>query len=107
MDMAGMYRLEDLVKLALREGAKELHFQAGSAPLMVSGGKSRALDLPTLTNEHVTELFCSFATEAQVEELRRCGDVGFNHQFQNSSRFRVNALMERENISVKMKLLAG
>ena len=93
------------MKLALSEGAEERHLEAGSPPLMSSGGKPRALDLPPLTNEHVTELFSSFATEAQVEELRRCGDVHFNHQFQNSSRFRVNALMERANIVVKLKSL--
>ena len=102
-----MYCLEDLVKLALSEGAEELHLEAGSPPVISSGGKPRALDLPPLTNDHVTELFSSFATEAQVEELRRCGDVHFNHQFQNSSRFRVNALMEREQTVVKMKYLAG
>jgi Tfp pilus assembly pilus retraction ATPase PilT len=103
--MAGMYRLDDLINLAASEGADEVHLQAGQPPVLVSRGQKRALDLPTLTGDNVVELFRSFATEAQVEELRRCGDVRFNHSFQNSLRFGVTASEQGENISLKMKHL--
>jgi len=104
--MAGMYCLDDLIKLAASEGAEELHLSAGQPPVMVSRSWKRVLDLQPLTSDNVGELFRSFATEQQVEELGRCGEIHFNHSFQNSSRFGVTASVQGENISLRMKNLS-
>jgi Tfp pilus assembly pilus retraction ATPase PilT len=101
-----MYCLDDLLNLAVREGAEELRVEPGKVPLIVVRGQPRALDLPPLTSEEVAELFRSFATGEQMEELRRCGDVHFNYAFQHSARFGVTASMEHENISLNMRQLS-
>lgn len=103
--MAGMYCLNDLLNLAVREAAAELRLEPGKVPLLVVRGQPRALDLPPLTSDNVVELFRSFATAEQIEELRRCGDVHFNYAFQHSARFGVTASMERENISLTIRQL--
>ena len=100
-----MYCMNDLMNLAAREAADELRLEAGRPPVMILRGKVRALDLPPLTEENVTELFRSFASPEQIEELRRCGDVHFNHTFQSSAQFAVVALMQQEHISLKLKNL--
>jgi Tfp pilus assembly pilus retraction ATPase PilT len=100
-----MYCINDLMNLAAREGAEEFRIEAGEPPVMVLQGKARALDLPSLTEDNVTELFRSFASPEQIEELRRCGDVRFNHRFQNSAQFAVLALMQHEHMSLKLKNL--
>ena len=97
--------MNDLMNLAAREGAEEFQLEAGRPPVMVLQGKARTLDLPPLTEENVTELFRSFANPEQIEELRRCGDVRFNHMFQNSAKFAVVAVMQHEHISLKLKNL--
>jgi len=97
--------MNDVMNLAAREGANEIWLEAGRPPVMVLQGKVRALDLPSLTEDNVMELFRSFASPEQIEELRRCGDVHFNHMFQNSAKFAVVALMQHEHITLKLKNL--
>jgi Tfp pilus assembly pilus retraction ATPase PilT len=98
-----MYCINDLMNLAAREAAEEFRLEAGRPPVMVLQGKARALDLPPLTEDNVMELFRSFASPEQIDELGRCGDVRFNHMFQNSAKFAVVALMQREHITLMLK----
>jgi Tfp pilus assembly pilus retraction ATPase PilT len=100
-----MYCMNDLMNLAAREAADEFRLEAGQPPVMVLHGKPRPLDLPPLTEDNVTQLFRSFATPEQIEELRRCGDVRFNHTFQHSAQFAVAALMQKEHLTLKLKNL--
>ena len=101
--MAGMYCMDDLLELSLREGAEELRLRAGKAPVMVMHGEAIAIDVPAMTAEDVTELFQSVATEEQLRELRKCGDIHFVYVFQNSARFGVTAIMERGAFDVKFR----
>ncbi|HEY5911174.1 MAG TPA: hypothetical protein VJA21_11280 [Verrucomicrobiae bacterium] len=103
--MAGMYCLKDLLNLVEVERAEELRLEPGKVPVMVVRGQPRALDLPALTSDNVAELFSSFASKAHLEELRRCGDVHFNHTFQNSARLAVTASMDHEDVCLKLKHL--
>jgi Tfp pilus assembly pilus retraction ATPase PilT len=104
--MAGMYCLNDLLNLTVRERAEELQLEPDKAPVIVVHGEPRALDLPPLTSDNVAELFRSFATAEQLEELRRCGDIHFNYTFQNSARFGVAASQEHQEIRLKLKQLS-
>jgi Tfp pilus assembly pilus retraction ATPase PilT len=103
--MAGMYCVEDLVRLASREGAEEVRLQAGRSPVLFLRGEAHPLELATLTGDEIAQLFRSFATADQVDELHRCGDVRFNHTFQGSSRFGVTALMDGPDIMLTLKNL--
>jgi len=98
--------MNDLMTLAAREAAEELRLDAGQPPVIVLQGKAHPLDLPPLTEDDVEELFRSFASPEQIEELRRCGDVRFNHMFQHSAQFAVAALMQREHLTLKLKKLS-
>jgi Tfp pilus assembly pilus retraction ATPase PilT len=100
-----MYCINDLMNLAVREAAEEIRLEAGQPPVMVLHGRARALDLPPLTEDNVMELFRSFASPEQIEELGRCGDVRFNHIFQHSAQFAVVAQMQHAHITLKLKNL--
>jgi Tfp pilus assembly ATPase PilU len=103
--MAGMYCLTDLLQLAVTESADELRLATGKPPVIVVRGQPRMLDLPELSAENVAELFSSFATVEQSEELRRCGDIHFNYASVNCGRFAVKASMDRESFTFRMKLV--
>ena len=104
--MAGMYSLNDLLELSLREGAEELRLRTGEAPVMIIQGEATAIDVPAVTTDNVTELFHSIATEGQLEELRRCGDIHFIYAFQGFRRFGVTAKMQRESFAVQFRNLS-
>ena len=101
--MAGMYCMKDLLELSLRESAEELRFRVGEAPIMVLRGEAVPIDVPAMTADNVTELFQSMATGEQLQELHRCGDIHFIYVFQNSARFAVTAMMQREVFDVTIK----
>jgi Tfp pilus assembly ATPase PilU len=98
-----MYRLNDLLRLVEAEGGEELRLEPDKSPVMVVRGQPRAIDVPALTSDNVKEFLRNFATEEQMEELRRCGDVHFNCTFEHSVRFSVSATMERESITLRMR----
>jgi Tfp pilus assembly ATPase PilU len=103
--MAGMYCMKDLLELLLREGAEELRLEVGEPAVMVLRGEPLAIDVPPLTSENTAELFRSIATEDQMEELRRCGDIHFIYVFQNSARFGVAAAIQRDDFNLKIRNL--
>jgi len=103
--MAGMYCMNDLLELVLREGAEELHLQIDKPPVMAVQGKPLAIDVPAVTADNVAELLQSIATEKQLGELRACGNIHFIYVFQNSARFSVTAAMQHEAITVKIRNL--
>jgi Tfp pilus assembly ATPase PilU len=104
--MAGMYCMDDLLNLALREHAEELRLQVGQPPIMVLQGEPLAIDVAAVTNDNVAELFQGLATENQLKELRACGEIHFIHLFQNSARFSVTARVQLETFDVKIRNLS-
>jgi Tfp pilus assembly pilus retraction ATPase PilT len=103
--MAGMYCLADLLHMTVKESADELRLATGKPPVIVVGGQQRTLDLPELSAENVVELFSSFATSEQREELRRCGDIRFNYMSVSFGQFAVKASTEQHHLTLKMKPL--
>jgi Tfp pilus assembly pilus retraction ATPase PilT len=103
--MAGMYSMKDLLELVVREGAEELRLQPGKSPVIVLRGELRTIDVRAVTTENVTELFRSVASEKQLEELHKCGDLHFIYLFQNSARFAVTAERQREDLNLKIRNL--
>jgi Tfp pilus assembly ATPase PilU len=101
-----MYCLKDLLELVVREGAEELRLEVGRPAVMVRRGEARAIDVPPLTSENAAELFRSIASEEQLEELRKCGDIHFVYVFQDSARFGVAATIQQDAFNLKIRNLA-
>ncbi len=100
-----MYCLTDLLDLAVRERAQELRLGQGKPPVIIVHDQSRTLDLPELTAENVADLFSSFASPEQTEELRRCGDIRFTYTSPHSGRFAVNASAGRQDFTLSIRPL--
>ena len=105
--MAGMYCLNDLLKLLQSEQAEELRLEPGRSPEMAVGGRIRVLDLPPIAGDEVGGLFRTFAPPEHLEELSRCGDVHFNFSFQRSARFKVSAFLKGQDMSLKLRRLSN
>lgn len=103
--MAGMYCLNDLLKLVEVEAAEELRLQPERSPEMSVDGRIRTLDLPPITGDEVASLFRTFAPPERLEELSRCGDVHFNFSFQHSASFKVSASLKGQTMSLILRRL--
>lgn len=102
--MAGMYRMEDLIGLLVREGAEELRLVPGTPPAIVAEGKPRAVDSLNLSLDELEVLLNSISSDKQSEELQKCGDVRFI-LIQNSRRFAVAATRSRGTLQVIIRNL--
>ena len=105
--MAGMYCLDDLLKLVESEHAEELRLEPGRSPEMTVDGRNRLLDLPPITGYEVAGLFRTFASHEHLEELNRCGDVHFNFSFPGAARFKVSASLKGQDVSLKLRPLSN
>ena len=105
--MAGMYCLNDLLKIIGSEQAEELRLVPGKSPELAVGGRIRVLDLPPITGDEVAGLFRTFASHEHLEELNRCGDVHFNFSFPGAARFKVSASLKGQDVSLKLRRLSS
>ena len=91
--------MDHLLTLLTIEQAKELHFRAGSPPLIVSDDEQHSLQGPPITDEDVAWLLRSLATSRQMRDLRSCGEVRFIYTRRGRIPFLVRAKVENENIT--------
>ena len=85
---------------------EELRLQVANSPVMTLRGEQRSLDLPVVTSDHVAELFRTIATDQQMEELEQCGNIHFIYVFENRARFSVTAVMQHQDLNLKIKNLS-
>jgi Tfp pilus assembly ATPase PilU len=104
--MAGMYSMNDLLKLMAQEGAAELRLEPHRPPSMLLHGKARVLDGPLITSDDVCQLFKAIATEEQGRELDTCGDVCFQYLSDRSEAFTVKAQLHEGLLSLRITNLS-
>jgi Tfp pilus assembly ATPase PilU len=103
--MAGMYSMNDLLKLLAQQGGEEVRLEPGKPPVMVLQGKPKVVDGALVTSDYVSELLRGVATEEQRRELDSCGDLHFTFVAAGSSRFSLQAAIQGENLSLRIKNL--
>jgi len=94
-----MYDMDHLLTMLTIEKARELHFRAGSAPVIVSDSEERPLQGPPITNDDVFQLLRSIATSRQMRDLRERGMVHFVYTRRGRSPFVVRATMKDANVA--------
>jgi Tfp pilus assembly pilus retraction ATPase PilT len=68
-------------------------------------GEPRTIDVRAVALQDVSELLRSIASDEQMEELHKCGDLHFIYLFQNSARFAVTAHRRREDVNLRIRNL--
>lgn len=101
-----MYRIQDLLKVMVKESADELRLEPGWPPIIVLHGTARVMDGELVTSDHIAELFHSVATEEQNQELTRCGDCHFVLATEHSDRFKIGAAMDGMQLKLTVKNLS-
>jgi twitching motility protein PilT len=97
---------EDLLKVAFKEGASDLHLVVGVPPILRVNGVILAIpDEPPLTDKRAEELVFALVTEEQKETFLVNKEIDFSVSFKDMVRFRVNAYYERGHISASLRLV--
>ena len=100
------YQLEELLSIAIRSRASDLHISPNHYPILrMAGALAPLLKKSKLSQEDTRGLAFALMTEDQQEKLLRQKEVDFSYHFGEKSRFRVNVFFQNEGISAALRLI--
>jgi twitching motility protein PilT len=95
--------MNELLQLAVDEGASDLHLPVGSPPLLRINGRLRPLDSPPLKPEDTERLMKSITSPAHQQRVRERGGTDFGFGFANVARFRVSVFRAKGSIGLVLR----
>ncbi len=98
--------LEDLLLVAIKENASDLHLNVGRHPtLRVEGFLTPLVKKPVLTAESAQGLAYALLNPEQREKFLKEKEIDFSYQFQDKARFRINVYYQRGVVSSSLRLI--
>lgn len=99
-------QLEELLELAVKEGASDLHISVGHPPaLRIAGSLVPLVKKEKLSPEDTEAAARALMTEDQYQRFLREKEIDFSYNFGNRARFRVNIFFQRANISCALRFI--
>ncbi len=89
----------------LDKGAGDLHFQAGSKPMLRIGGRLTPADAAETSDDDIRDVFRQMAFDEAQVRLNEDRSTDFSFEMPGRARFRVNAFHERGNVSLALRLI--
>jgi len=87
--------INDLLQLAVDEGASDLHLAVGVPPVLRIDGRLRHLEAPALTPDDTERLMRGITSPEQQQKVREEGGTDFGFGFGEKARFRVSVLRQK------------
>jgi twitching motility protein PilT len=101
-----MGNIIDLLRLASKKNASDLHLVVGSPPLLRIDGFLGSIDgMSPLSSEEISESFIQLTTPEQREEFQRTLELDFGYTLPGTGRLRCNVAQQRGVISFAIRLL--
>jgi twitching motility protein PilT len=101
--MANNIEMNDLLQIAVDEGASDLHISVASAPVFRIHGSLQPLDTPALTKEDTERLMKSITSPEHQQRLREQGGSDFGFGFSDKARFRVSILKSKGGVGIVLR----
>ena len=96
-------QMNDLLELAVQEGASDLHLAVGLPPVMRIHGSLAPLDAEPMTPEDTDRLMRSFTPEAHIQNLEAGGGSDFGFGFGDQARFRVSVFRQKGHVGIVLR----
>ncbi|MBM4148139.1 MAG: type IV pilus twitching motility protein PilT [Lentisphaerae bacterium] len=95
--------MNELLQLAVDEGASDLHISVGCSPTLRISGRLRPLDSPALTPDDTERLMKSITSPEHQQRLREQGGTDFGFGFGEHARFRVSVLRTKGSVGIVLR----
>jgi len=100
-------KLKELLSLAIREKASDLHLSAGHPPtLRIERMLVPLMKFPVLTGEDTMRLAFALFNEEQKQSFLKRKEIDISYKFNQEGRFRINAFFQSGDVSVAMRLIS-
>lgn len=98
-------RLDQILELAVRHGASDLHIHAGSPILARRQGELTPLGANVLTPEQTARLIDEILGDAERTKLASSGQVDFAYSLPGFGRFRANAYRQQRGVDAVFRAI--
>jgi len=95
--------MNELLRLAVDEGASDLHLTVGSSPVLRLHGNLNPLDTAKLTPDDTERLMKSITSPEHQQKIREEGGTDFGFGFSDAARFRVSVLKSKGNVGIALR----
>jgi twitching motility protein PilT len=95
--------MDELLQLAVDEGASDLHLTVDAPPMLRIHGDLQPLDMPALTADDTDRLMRSITSPEHQQAVRENGGTDFGFGFKDVSRFRVSVLKTKGNMGIVLR----
>ena len=102
---SGLIPMEDLLRLAVDEGASDVHLTVGAAPALRINGRLVKLEVRALAPEDTETLARAITSDANLQRVNEDGGVDFGFSFRGNDRFRVSVYREKGNLALALRLV--
>lgn len=99
--------INELLQMAMNDGASDLHLTINSPPVFRINGKLVRLNMPLLNYETLVELIKGTMNSEQMEKFTVTGELDFAYSIRGLGRFRVNAFKQRGMPSLVARVIPG
>ena len=96
-------QMNDLLDLAVQEGASDVHLEVGLPPVMRLHGSLAPLDAEPLTPVDTERLMRSITPENHIQNLESGGGSDFGFGFGDLARFRVSIFRQKGHVGIVLR----
>ena len=98
--------LNEILQIALRAGASDIHLKAGLPPIFRIKGDLRTVrDVPALTREAIAQFAVHMMNERQRAEFEQNLDIDLAYGTPDGVRYRVNLFQQRGSVGMVLRLI--
>ena len=101
-------QLNDILRVAMANGASDIHLRVGIPPMLRINGKFVPLrDCPRLTPEQTAAFASGIMTKAQKDRFSRTMELDFAYGVRGLGRFRANVFRQRMTLGLVFRAIAS
>ena len=101
-----MIDLHNILRVAVKGGASDIHLKAGLPPLFrVHGSLAPLRNAPRIPGEELEQIASQVLSPALAEQFERYHEADFSHAVAGVGRFRVNLFRQRSMIGMVLRVI--
>lgn len=105
LDYYALMDINDLLALAIKNNASDLHLSVGLPPMLRIDGDIHRTKMPVLNKTELVEMLFGLMNETQREAFKQKLELDFSLDVEGLSRFRVNIFLQARGIAAAFRVV--
>ncbi|MCF7849155.1 MAG: type IV pilus twitching motility protein PilT [Kiritimatiellales bacterium] len=95
--------INNLMQLAVDEGASDIHIAVGAPPVMRINGHLHPLEAPSTTRAEAETAMQAITPVDHLERIEQLGGTDFGYSYEDKARFRVSIFKQKANFGIVLR----